>query len=57
MIIVITNLCLVRLLLLEIADRGFHTIGAMAAVNPLTWFLATVSFVCYYRLIRKQMLQ
>ncbi|MDO4312181.1 MAG: MATE family efflux transporter [Eubacteriales bacterium] len=48
MVIVITNLCLVRILLLEIFDRLFHSIESIAAVYPITWFLALASFAGYY---------
>lgn len=47
MVIVIFNLCVIRVLLLEIFDRFFHSIGSIAAVYPVTWFLAVVSFVGY----------
>ena len=50
MIIVVVNLCALRILLLEIFDRMFHTIGAMASIYPLTWLLAVLSFVTYYLL-------
>lgn len=57
MIIVIVNLCLIRILLLEIVDRTVHSVEAVAALYPVTWLLATVSFVIYYLYVRKQMLQ
>lgn len=47
MMIVIFNLCVVRVLLLEILDRFFHSIRSIAAVYPVTWFLAVVSFAGY----------
>lgn len=57
MIIVILNLCLIRILLLEIVDRTVHSVEAVAALYPVTWLLATVSFVIYYLHVRKEMLQ
>lgn len=57
MIIVIVNLCLIRILLLEIVDRTVHSVEAVAALYPVTWLLATVSFVIYYLHVRKEMLQ
>lgn len=57
MIIVIVNLCLIRILLLEIVDRAVHSVEAVAALYPVTWLLATVSFVIYYLHVRKEMLQ
>lgn len=57
MIIVIVNLCLIRILLLEIVDRTVHSVEAVAALYPVTWLLATVLFVIYYLHVRKEMLQ
>lgn len=57
MIIVIVNLCLIRILLLEIVDRMVHSVEAVAALYPVTWLLATVLFVIYYLHVRKEMLQ
>ena len=57
MVIVIVNLCVIRILMLEISDRVFHSVQAVAAVYPLTWLMATLSFVGYYLHVRKQMLQ
>ena len=57
MVIVIVNLCVIRILMLEISDRVFHSVQAVAAVYPLTWLMATLSFVGYYLYVRKQMLQ
>ena len=57
MVIVIVNLCVIRILMLEISDRVFHSVQAVAAVYPLTWLMATLSFVGYYLYARKQMLQ
>lgn len=57
MIIVIVNLCLIRILLLEIVDRTVHSVETVAALYPVTWLLATVLFVIYYLHVRKEMLQ
>ena len=48
MMIVIMNLCVIRVLLLTFLVSSFHTVQAVAAVYPLTWALAAVSFVSYY---------
>lgn len=48
MMIVIMNLCVIRVLLLTFLVSSFHTVQAVAAVYPLTWALAAVSFVVYY---------
>ena len=51
MMIVIMNLCVIRVLLLTFLVSSFHTVQAVAAVYPLTWALAAVSFVGYYILL------
>ena len=54
MAIVIVNLCVIRVLLLCIFTEHFHSIHAVAAVYPVTWILATLSFVLYYYRISRQ---
>lgn len=47
MVIVIINLCVVRVILLKIFVSAFHSVSAVAAVYPVTWVLAAASFaVC-----------
>lgn len=48
MAIVIINLCAVRVFLLGILTKQFHTVQAVASVYPVTWALAAVSFAVYY---------
>ena len=48
MAIVMIHLCVVRVLLLGILAEHFHTVQAVAAVYPITWALAAVSFAGYY---------
>lgn len=48
MMIVIVNLCVIRVLLLGILVNSFHTIQAVAFVYPATWFVAALSFIIYY---------
>mgnify|MGYP004732461559 CR=1 FL=1 len=52
MMIVIVNLCVIRVVLLNILTARFHTIRTVAMVYPVTWGLAAVSFVIYYCKIR-----
>ena len=47
MMIIVINLCVIRVLLLGILVRSFHTIEAVAAVYPVTWALAACCFVGY----------
>lgn len=48
MVIVILDLCVIRVILLRICVSAFHSVSAVAAVYPATWILAAVSFVgCY----------
>lgn len=48
MIIIIINLCLIRIILLAYLVKAHVTIQSVAAVYPITWGLATVCFVVYY---------
>ena len=48
MAIVVIDLCVVRVLLLNIFAEYFHSIQAVAVVYPVTWTLAAGSFVLYY---------
>ena len=48
MAIVIIHLCVVRIFLLKVLAGYFHTVQAVAAVYPVTWGLAAVSFAGYY---------
>lgn len=54
MAIVIVNLCVIRVLLLKIFTEHFHSIRAVAAVYPVTWVLAALSFVLYYYRMTRQ---
>lgn len=44
MVIVIGNLCVLRILLLAVFSSVFRTLESVAAVYPLTWAAAAVSF-------------
>lgn len=54
MAIVMIHLCVVRVLLLGILAEHFHTVQAVAAVYPITWALAAVSFAGYYFILYSQ---
>ena len=47
MFIVIVNLCVIRVLLLNILTSRYHTIQSVAVVYPITWVLAALSFIGY----------
>lgn len=52
MVIVITTLCAFRVVLLKVLLARWHTIQAVAAVYPVSWFCAAVMFVVcwlYYK--------
>ncbi len=51
MIVIIVNLCVIRVGLLAIFSRVFHTIESLGAVYPITWALAMVSFVILFTVI------
>ena len=45
MIIIISNMCILRISLLAYFSEQFHTLGALAAVYPITWAGAAICFV------------
>ena len=52
MLIVILSLCIFRIILLRILTARWHTIQAVAAVYPISWFFTAVLFVgcwLYYK--------
>lgn len=51
MVIVIMDLCVIRVLLLTFLVDHFQTVQAVAAVYPLTWSLAAVCFAGYYHFL------
>ena len=54
MIVIIINLCAVRIGLLALFSNTIHTIQSLAAVYPITWATAAISFaIIFFVLIRK----
>ena len=54
MIVIIINLCAIRIGLLALFSNTIHTMQSLAAVYPITWATAAVSFaVIFFILIRK----
>ncbi|MBQ4370036.1 MAG: MATE family efflux transporter [Oscillospiraceae bacterium] len=51
MIIIIANLCVLRVALLAVFSKTIHTIRALASVYPITWAAAALSFVITFMLI------
>ena len=49
MVIVIVDLCLVRVLILAWLVAYFHSVSMVAMVYPMTWLLAMFSFLLCYR--------
>lgn len=49
MLIVMTNICVIRTILLFIIVDSFGTVQSVAAVYPITWFLTAISMsICYF---------
>lgn len=48
MAIVLFNLCGVRIILLALFTRYFHTLRSVASVYPITWALATAFFIILF---------
>lgn len=51
MVVVILNQCVLRVALLAIFSRTFHTIESLAACYPITWATAAVSFAVMFLVI------
>ena len=51
MITVIANMCVLRVTLLAIFSRVFHTIESLGACYPITWATCAVSFVALFLVI------
>ena len=51
MIIIIANLCVIRVSLLAVFSRVFHTIESLGAVYPITWATAAVSFIILFTVL------
>ncbi len=51
MIAVIMNMCVLRVSLLAIFSRVFHTIESLGACYPITWATAAVSFLILFHVI------
>lgn len=55
MIVVILNMCVLRISLLAIFTRTVGTLGSLAAVYPITWATASVSFlIIFFIIIRRK---
>jgi len=51
MAVIIANLCVVRVSLLAVFSRTFHTIEALGSVYPITWACAALTFVVVFSVI------
>ncbi len=51
MIAVIANMCVLRVTLLAIFSRVFHTIESLGACYPITWATAAISFLILFHII------
>ena len=55
MVIVLFSLCGVRIVLLALFTKYFHTLHAVASIYPITWALAAILFaVSFLLVIRKK---
>ncbi|MBR2527803.1 MAG: MATE family efflux transporter [Blautia sp.] len=48
MVIIVSNLCVLRVLLLVVFSRTIHTLPSLAAVYPITWAAASICFVIVF---------
>ena len=57
MVIIIMSLCVIRVSLLAVFTRVFHTIESIGSVYPITWAVAAVCFVItFFLLVKKKRL-
>ena len=55
MAVIVTSLCVIRVGLLAVFSRAFHTIESIGSVYPITWAVAAVSFtVIFFILISRK---
>ncbi len=57
MIVIILNLCVLRITLLAIFSATIHTIQSLAAVYPITWAGAALSFVVFFTIVIRRRLR
>ena len=57
MIVIILNLCVLRITLLAIFSATIHTIQSLAAVYPITWTGAALSFVVFFAVVIRRRLR
>lgn len=54
MIAVIANFCILRLLLLYLVSENIHSLSAIAAVYPVTWATAAITFCVLFAITLKK---
>jgi len=54
MIVIIANLCVLRVALLAVFSATVHTIESLASVYPITWATAALSFVIFFALVMRR---
>ena len=54
MVIILISLCCTRILLLNILNRQFGSLSAIASVYPITWALAAGSFLILFWIVMKR---
>lgn len=54
MLVILLNLCGLRIALLAIFSQTFHTVNALASVYPITWAVAAACFVALILAVRKR---
>ncbi len=57
MIVIIANLCVLRISLLAVFSARIHTIQSLAAVYPITWAGAALSFIVFFTVVIRKKLK
>ncbi len=56
MIVIIANLCVLRISLLAVFSAKIHTIQSLAAVYPITWAGAALTFIVFFAVVIRKKL-
>ena len=57
MIVIIANLCVLRISLLAVFSARIHTIQSLAAVYPITWAGAALCFIVFFAIVIRKKLK
>jgi Na+-driven multidrug efflux pump len=56
MLIIVTNMCVLRIALLALFSERFHTVRSMAWVYPITWITTSLCFIAAFAVVMRKSL-